>query len=164
MPTLPLALRVQLAAAVAERAEVYARSGDRQRAAVAAAARDFCAVASEERSAGSRGWPRWWLIGRCSWRSPGHRAAAMAAVPRHLAEVNGQLPTAPSAEELERFRQMTADRERQRAELRNRADAGPRPMADNERVPVGTDHFGNPIDAHRNPFVPRRRMPHPRDV
>jgi len=50
-------LRAELDTALAEQAEVYARSGDRQRAAiedVAAAARKFCAVITDERAVTER--------------------------------------------------------------------------------------------------------------
>jgi hypothetical protein len=192
-------LKAQLDAAVAERDEVFSRSGDRQRAAVAAvraAAEDFCAVVAEERATVDRvavlssamtqralqlGQPgpavppaastrlaaQGGVGGELALTRAMHQAERgdVADVARHLGEANGWLPPGPpSAEEIERWQQFKADRERQAAELRNRADVGPQPIADHERVPVGTDHFGNPVDAHGNPLTLRNRMPHPADI
>jgi transposase len=193
-------LRAELDAAVIERDEVHSRSGDRQRAAVAAvraAAEEFCAVAAEERTTADRvaslasavtqramqlgeampGIPepqQTGLTARGNVAGPElalvqaltqARSGNVAAVARHLGEVNGQLPAGPpSAEERERWDQMAAAKEKELAELRERSKAGPQPIADHERVPVGTDHFGNPVDAHGNPLTLRHRMPHPADI
>lgn len=87
------------------------------------------------------------------------------AVAAGLGLACGYLPPGPpTEEERERWRQMTAAKEKELAELRERSKAGPQPIADHERVPVGTDHFGNPVDAHGNPLTLRNRMPHPADI
>lgn len=78
------ALRAELDAAVAERDRVYATSGDRQRAAVAAvraAAEDFCAVASDEAAADGR------------VRELAHGAAQLAA---RFGELPPQVPAGTS--------------------------------------------------------------------
>lgn len=87
------------------------------------------------------------------------------AVAAGLGLACGYLPPGPpTEEEQERFRQFAAAKEKELAELRERSKAGPQPIADHERVPVGTDHFGNPVDAHGNPLTLRNRMPHPADI
>lgn len=190
-------LRAELDAAVTVRDEVHSRSGDRQRAAVAAvraAAEDFCAVAAEERTTADRVaslasamTQRAMQLGEAAPAIPEPqqtgltarvdalgpeqalvraltqaRSGDVAGVARQLGEMNGQLPTEPSAEELERWRQMTADREKQLAELRERDAAGLGGGQQDERVPVGLDHFGNPVDKFGNVF--RVRAPHPMDI
>lgn len=178
-------LRAGLDAAVAERDEVHSRSGDRQRAAVAAvraAAEDFCAVAADERVVtgkvaalasavtqramqlgeampGIPEPPKTGLTVRGDVRGPELAlvraltqalAGDVAAVARHLAEVNGQLPTEPSAEEIERFRQMTADRERQLVEQKSAPGPG-----GSQAHTADLDHTGREIWP---------RPPHPLDV
>lgn len=194
------AKRAELDAAVAVRDAVYARSGDRLRAAVAAvraAAEDFCAVFAEEQAADARVMALAHAVaagaqalGEAAPMVPAAVSTGIsvgaadayagpplaltraltraqhgdvAAVAEQLGQVNGWLPPPPpTAEEIEQYRKVAADRARQLAELKAAAQSGPR--VPEQPVPVGTDQFGRPVDQFGNVLVPRGSLPHPMDV
>jgi hypothetical protein len=182
-------MRGELDAAVAERDAVFARTGERMRAAVLAvreAAQEFTAALSDEREAEARAGQLAQAVGAsvaapvrtAISAPPGFDSGAplaltraiqeaykgdVTAVARRLGEVNGWLPPGPpTPEELEQFRKVAEDRERMVAEAKAAASRGPR--APEEPQVASVDHFGRPFDKFGNELVPRGSLPHPLDV